>query len=105
MCHIAQSVENIDTTVEYSASLMFGRRALLWKCFLLVVVLDLDWGLSHLWCTKCVSDLLLLGVLLSTFASIANNLVIVALSVKEELAFTSLHSHQTFNTLCVEVAT
>jgi len=42
VCHIAQSVENIDTTVEYSTSLMFGRRGLLWKLFLLVVVLDLD---------------------------------------------------------------
>ena len=102
--HIAQSVENIDTTVEHTTSWMFGRRTLLWW-LLLVVVLDLDWGLSHLWCSKRVSDLLLLCVLLFAFSLVSYSLVIVALSVKEELAFTSLHSHQAFNTLCADVAT
>ena len=73
--------------------------------FLLVVILDLNWWLNLLWGSKCVSDLLLFCVMVSASAPVANDLVIVTLSVKEELAFTSLHSHQTFNTLCVEVAT
>jgi len=76
-----------------------------WKRLLLVVVIDLDLGFSLLWRPKCVSDLLLLYVLVFTSAMIANYLVIITLSVKKELAFTSLHSHQAFNALRAEITT